>query len=141
MYRRASYSATAPQFLPEQERYERSTLTREEWNEIHKDIQGISGRGSNTHNRSNSNSDSGSDSSLSLAQRADEEDDDDDKEENGARIALSCQLLHEAMEELGPLQKGAYLDACTKVPELVEKETNPLSFLRGEKFNASVSRF
>jgi hypothetical protein len=127
MHRRASYSATAPQFLPQQERDERSTLTQEEWDEIHKDIhQGIrSSRGTS--------SDSGSDSSQSQAQGTDEE-------EDVEQIAMSCQLLHEAMENLGPLQKGAYLDACEKVPELVQKETNPLSFLRGEKFNASVRR-
>ena len=96
-------------------------MTQKEWNEIHKDIQG-----------SSTSSNSGSYSSLPLQVEAEEEEEQDSRE----RIKLGCQLVHKGIEK--PLQKATYRDACDKVPELVQKESNPLPFLQGEKVTASV---
>ena len=58
------------------------------------------------------------------------------------------QLLSEALiqfqNELDGIpseNKSAYLEAHARVPDLVSKESNPISFLRRDKFNAKVRSF
>jgi hypothetical protein len=96
-------SATAPQFLPEQEKYERATLSPEEIAEIEEDINGI----------------------VKFKET----------EEMKQTGVLG---LQKAMEAISNFEKWAYKEACEVAPELVEMESNPVSFLRCERYNAEV---
>jgi hypothetical protein len=45
-------------------------------------------------------------------------------------------LLHEALEAIPQEEKLAYLEALEHVPQLVERESKPIIFLRVEKYDA-----
>ena len=137
------FSATAPQFTKEEEQKERETLTKEEKEEIEFDIR-CGGAGSNSTFDSDSLNRGDSDSSL------DDPYDDDahhhhdhvttmQVDETTEMKVRGIQLLKDAMDMIEDLKKREYVEACTKVPHLVERESNPLSFLRGAKYDAWVS--
>jgi hypothetical protein len=96
-----SLSATAPQFLPEHEKQERSLLSEEERQQVSDDIHG------NVY-----------------------------YEETEFMRCNGTRLLKEALDMIDVLQKSAYLEACQLVPELVQRESNPVGFLRCEQYNA-----
>ena len=140
------FSATAPQFTQEDQQKERETLTKEEKEEIEFDIR-CGGAGSNSTFGGDSLNRGDSDSSLE-----DPYDNDDGAhhhhdhhpmtmhvEETNEMKARGIQLLQDAMDMIDDLKKREYIEACTKVPHLVERESNPVSFLRGAKYDAWVS--
>jgi hypothetical protein len=96
-------SATAPQFLPEQEKHERATLSQEEIAEIEEDINGT----------------------VKFKET----------EEMKQAGVLG---LQKAMEAISDFEKRAYKEACEVAPELVERESNPVAFLRCERYNGEV---
>jgi hypothetical protein len=99
-------SATAPQFLPEQENQERATLSQEEIAEIEEDIY------------------------YNCILKF---------EETPEMKETGVQELQKALDAMTPFEKRAHTEACEKVPELVKKETDPLAFLRSERYNPEVN--
>ena len=100
------FSATAPQFNPEEEKEERENLSVEEKIAIENEIRG----------------------ELVFQLK-----------ETNEVVNRGTDLLLEAIEMIGDVQKRAYLEACEKVPDLVRQESDPVAFLRGSKFDAWVS--
>jgi hypothetical protein len=96
-------SATAPQFLPEQEKHERATLSPEEIAEIEGDINGT----------------------VKFKET----------EEMKQTGLLG---LQKAMEAISDFEKRGYKEACEVAPELVERESNTVAFLRCERYNGEV---
>jgi hypothetical protein len=47
--------------------------------------------------------------------------------------------LETALKAIKDIKKRAYKEACDKNPELVKKESDPMAFLRCERYNAEVS--
>jgi hypothetical protein len=46
--------------------------------------------------------------------------------------------FHQALDNINIPEKRDYVDALRRAPPLVETESNPIKFLRCEKFDASV---
>ena len=103
-----SFSATAPIISPEQEKEERLALDDEERAALEADL----------HPNQNS-------IEAILNDSMDE-----------ASIEKAVSLFHEALDLIPEPQKAAYIEAAAQVPELIERESNPLAFLRCEKWNA-----
>ena len=98
-------SATAPQFLPEQEQQEWATLSQEELESIEEDLHG----------------------SLRVEETL-----------MNDRGVTGLDALEETISKMTVAEKRAYSEACEKAPLLVKAESDPLWFLRCEKYNAEV---
>jgi hypothetical protein len=99
-------SATAPQFLPEQEKQERATLSQEEIAEIEEDIY------------------------YNWIVKF---------EETPEMKETGVQELQKALDAIAPFEKRALIEACEKVPDLVQRESDPAAFLRSERYNPEVN--
>ena len=107
----SSYSATAPEFLPEDERKERDSLSPEEIKAIQNDV---------IHDHDYVY----------------------DQEETSEFVSTCIEQLHDIIEDdsiILPINKAAYIEACTKVPHLVEQGSNPIKFLRCENYNVELA--
>jgi hypothetical protein len=102
-------SATAPQFLPEQERQERETLSEEERAKIYEDL----------HNGSSEESRHGLETP--------------EMHKQGIEQLTAC------IEKMSDREKCAYTEAVANAPDLVKQESDPAAFLRCERYNGEVS--
>lgn len=60
-------------------------------------------------------------------------------EETEEMRRTGIQSLHDAMnDDVETMDKAAYLEACAQVPELVERESSPIAFLRSEQYDGKV---
>jgi hypothetical protein len=59
-------------------------------------------------------------------------------QETPEMVARSCVLMQDAVDLIPDEQKQSYIQALVQCPELVRTESEPLRFLRCEKFNAWV---
>jgi hypothetical protein len=59
--------------------------------------------------------------------------------ETDAMAEKAVLLLQEALHEIPDVAKQAYLEALERAPLLVERESDPISFLRCEKYDAWVA--
>jgi hypothetical protein len=57
-------------------------------------------------------------------------------EETGTMVENALLLLQEALNEIPAAAKQAYLEATERAPLLVERESDPISFVRCEKYGA-----
>lgn len=56
--------------------------------------------------------------------------------ETGEMVQNGLVMLHEALERIPDLQKLAYLEVLERAPLLVERESDPVAFLRCETYDA-----
>ena len=107
----SSYSATAPEFLPEDERKERDSLSPEEIKAIQNDV---------IHDH-------------------DYIYDHDETPEFVSDCIQQLHDIIKDDSIILPINKAAYYEACQKVPHLVEQESNPIKFLRCENYNVELA--
>jgi hypothetical protein len=60
----------------------------------------------------------------------------DELEETDTMVENAVLLLQEALHEIPDAEKQAYLEALERAPLLVERESDPIQFLRCEKYDA-----
>jgi hypothetical protein len=58
--------------------------------------------------------------------------------ETPTMVARTCVLMQDAVDLIPDEQKQSYIRALAQCPELVRTESEPLRFLRCERFNAWV---
>jgi hypothetical protein len=104
-------SITAPQFTPEDERLEEEELTHEEKEAAKRDVYGEA----QLH--------PGTAASSDAHERTHEE------------VANILQEFHRYLGALEPEEKGAFLEAVERVPDLVDLESPPQDFLIAENYN------
>jgi hypothetical protein len=63
----------------------------------------------------------------------------DEMEETDTMVEKAVLLLQEALQEIPDAQKQTYLEALECAPLLVERESDPIRFLRCEKYDAGVA--
>ena len=106
-------SSTAPEVTPEFEQQERDALSAEDLQKIHDEMYGISSSGD-----------------VVVVETEDE-----------MSHSVASQLVQEALETIpDDIHKHAYNEAIQHHPNLVEKESNALTFMRSEGYNAMVSK-
>ena len=104
-------SSTAPEVTPEFEQQERDALSAEDLQKIHDEMYGISSSGD-----------------VVVVETEDE-----------MSHSVASQLVQEALETIpDDIHKHAYNEAIQHHPNLVEKESNALTFMRSEGYNALV---
>jgi hypothetical protein len=65
--------------------------------------------------------------------------DKDEVEETDTMVEKAVLLLQDALQEIPDEEKEAYLEALERAPMLVETESDPVRFLRCEKYDAGVA--
>jgi hypothetical protein len=60
----------------------------------------------------------------------------DEIKETDTMVERAVLILQEALHEIPDEEKQAYLEALERVPLLVERESDPISFIRCEKYDA-----
>jgi hypothetical protein len=115
----SAFSFTAPFFSEEDEKEERDALTNEERKQVHDDMFGMAA--------------TATEETTTLR----------DANENDEKLKRGLVLFWEALEQIPPVDKAAYLEAVERAPDLVARETCPVAFVRGENYDAwaAASRF
>jgi hypothetical protein len=63
----------------------------------------------------------------------------DEMEETDTMVEKAVLLLQEALDEIPDVEKQTYLEALERAPLLVETESDPIRFLRCEKYDAGAA--
>jgi hypothetical protein len=64
---------------------------------------------------------------------------DEMEETDSTMVEKAVLLLQEALHDIPDVEKHAYLEALERAPLLVEKESDPIRFLRCEKYDAGAA--
>ena len=112
-----SFSFTAPAVFPEQEQAELEALTEDERRELERDLHP-------------------DDASVASAATS-------IQEETPEMIEHAVAMMFEAMLGMSDTDKEAYNEAVRRAPELVERESDPVAFLRCERWDvwAAAKRY
>ena len=114
-------SSTAPEVSPEFEQQERDALSAEDLQKIHDEMYGIST--------------SSKDDGIHAVAEGQEEIEEEMSE------SVASRLVQDALETIpDDIHKIAYNEAIKHHPNLVERESNALSFMRSEGYNAMVCK-
>jgi hypothetical protein len=103
------FSFTAPHITPEEEQLERDALSETERTQLHTHLFGEEG----------------------------DVDEEETLPENS--IKNGRELMEQAVQLLPDIVKRDYLAARDRVPQLVERESEPMAFFRREKYDETVS--